>query len=138
MAALVRSSEVEAVIRRVLTEEGYVASKERLHGETGADIVAVKGNEKFYIEAISFKSSRPARAKDFYEVAFRAMSRIADNASLCVIALPARFGKGLPKRAKAIGPAWLRIGTAFPELRIWLVDTSNPSIKYSAWNDWAN
>ena len=50
-----------------------------------------------------FKESTPARAKDFYESFFRAVSRLHHGATHCVIALPARFGKGLPQRAKAAG-----------------------------------
>ncbi len=136
MAALVTSSEVEAVVRRVLAGEGYLTSAERGIGETGTDIVAEKGSEVLHIEAIAFKSSGPARAKDFYEAFFRAVSRIEVGATRCVIALPARFGKGLHQRANAIGSAWKRIGDAFPELAIWLVDTSDQTIDRTNWNGW--
>ena len=136
MGALVASAEVEAVVRSALEAEGYKTSAERLHGETGTDIVATRGREVLHIEAIAFKTSPPARAKDFYEAFFRAISRLEHEATKCIIALPARFGTGLPQRAKAIGRAWRRIGKAFPELEIWLVDTAASTIKRTTWVGW--
>jgi hypothetical protein len=136
MAALVSSKEVETVVRTALSREGFKTSVERGHGETGTDIIAEKGDELLHIEAIAFKSSPPARAKDFYEVFFRAVSRLDDGVTACVSALPSRFGMGLPQRAKAIGRAWRRIGSAFPQLKIWLVDTSDGSIVRTEWNSW--
>jgi hypothetical protein len=136
MAALVTSKEVESVVRLTLEACGYRLSVERNHGETGTDIVAEKGCEALHIEAIAYKNSPPARAKDFYEVFFRAVSRIEIGATQCVIALPARFGMGLHQRARAIGVAWTRIAVAFPELSIWLVDTTSGSIKKTSWDSW--
>ena len=136
MAAVVTSREVETAVRHVLAERGYELSMVRIHGETGADIIATKGDDIVHIEAIAFKSSPPARAKDFYESFFRAVSRLTLTKSACAIALPARFGMGLHQRARAIGIAWQRIGTAFPELEIWLVDTEKGSIKQTAWSSW--
>src|SRR3954471_16699280 len=72
MAAIVTSREIESVVRRVLSERGYEVSIARDHGETGADIIASEGDEIVHIEAIAFKGSPPARAKDFYESFFRA------------------------------------------------------------------
>jgi len=136
MAALVTSNQVEAAVRTALAQEGYKISVERGYGETGTDIIAERTGELLHIEAIAFKSSPPARAKDFYEVFFRAVSRLDDGATACVIALPSRFGMGLPQRAKAIGRAWHRIGKAFPELKIWLVDNSDGSIVRTEWSSW--
>jgi hypothetical protein len=136
MAAFITSKEVEMAVRSALAQEGYKTSLERRHGETGTDIIAERRDELLHIEAIAFKSSPPARAKDFYEVFFRAVSRLDDGATACVIALPSRFGIGLPQRAKAIGRAWHRIGRVFPELKIWLVDTSDGSIVRTEWNSW--
>jgi hypothetical protein len=138
MAALISGKDVEMVLRDTLTRDGYKVSREREHGETGTDIVARRGSENLHIEAIAFKRSPPARAKDFYEVFFRAVSRLQNGATSCVIALPSRFGMGLPQRAKAISPAWCRIGDSFPELKIWLVDTEERSIKRTDWNDWSH
>jgi len=98
--------------------------------------VAQKGNDILHIEAIAFKESPPARSKDFYEVFFRAVSRLEVGATQSIIALPARFGVGLRQRAKALGCAWVRIGAAFPELSIWLVDLTDESIKRTSWNSW--
>src|ERR1700730_10499407 len=103
MAALVSSKDVETVDRLALEQEGYKTSAERGYGETGTDIVAERGNELLHIEDIAFKRSPPARSKDFYEAFFRAVSRLEHDATACVIALPSRFGIGLPQRAKAIG-----------------------------------
>jgi hypothetical protein len=114
MAALITSKEVETIVRSALAQEGYKTSLERGYGETGTD----------------------ARAKDFYEVFFRAVSRLDDGVTACVIALPSRFGMGLPQRARAIGRAWRRIGEAFPELKISLVDKSDGSIVRTEWNSW--
>jgi hypothetical protein len=137
MPALVTSKEVENILREQLTALGYTLSGDRALGETGTDIIASRCDERIHIETISFKSSAPQRAKDFYEVFFRATSRLRHGATRCVIALPARFGMGLPQRASAIGPAWLRIGATFPELEIWLVDTTEHSYRETTWNSWS-
>lgn len=138
MPAIVTSREVEVAVRRMLTERGYELSLIREHGETGADIIARKGDNVVHIEAIAFKSSPAARAKDFYESFFRAVSRLSSVNTSCVIALPSRFGVGLHRRAKTIGTSWQRIGMAFPELEIWLVDAENGSIKQTSWSSWYN
>ena len=136
MPALVTSKIVDDVLREQLGSEGYKLSSERKNGETGTDIVATRGSEELHIETIAFKSSPPARSKDFYEVFFRATSRLSDGATRCVVALPARFGMGLHQRAAAIGTAWRRIGQAFPELEIWLVDTNERNYRRTSWNSW--
>jgi hypothetical protein len=136
MPAIVSSRDVELTLRAALSREGYKTSAERGYGETGTDIVAERGREVIHIEAIAFKPSPPARAKDFYEAFFRAVSRLQLDATCCVVALPSRFGMGLPQRAKAIGKAWERIGQAFPELEIWLVDTTEGTIDRTKWNSW--
>ena len=53
-----------------------------------------------------------------------------------VIALPERFGKGLHQRASQYGEAWKRIGKTFPELEIWLINSTEPySYKRTSWNN---
>ena len=136
MPQLVSSVDTETAIRHTLINEGYDLSSRRKNGETGVDILAIKDNEAFYIEVIGFKSSAPARAKDFFEVFFRAISRIQDGAKRCVICVPDRMKLGLPQRARQYGIAWKRIGNAFPELEIWLIDTENMSYRKTKWNDW--
>lgn len=87
---------------------------------------------------IAYKSSGPARAKDFYEVFFRAISRIDDGATGCVIAIAAQAEIGLPARARQHGSSWKRIGQAFPELKIWLVDGRAKTVRKTGWGDWAS
>lgn len=70
----------------------------------------IRESQCIHIDAIAFKSSGPARSRDFMQAFFRAISRIEDCATRCVIALYER------------GRAWRRIADAFPELEIWLVD----------------
>ena len=137
MAAIVSSERVEAVVRRDLKGRGYKLSKQLSNGETGCDVVATKGRRRIHIEVISFKSSGPARSRDFFQSFFRAVSRLNNGATRCVIALPSRFGKGLPKRASGYGVAWRRIGSAFPELEVWLVAVEECKIEQTSWNTWA-
>ena len=136
MAAEVTSKQVEDVLRDLLKEAGYSVSLERKNGETGTDIEARRTSEHIHIEAIAYKSSPPARSKDFYEVFFRAVSRLGHGATKCVIALPSRFGMGLRQRANNYGQAWGRLGVAFPELEIWLVDVEAKSYKRTSWIGW--
>jgi hypothetical protein len=136
MPALVTSAAIETCLRTCLSREGYELSPTRRHGETGVDIEARQGPVFIAIEVIGFKSSPPARAKDFYESFFRAVSRLNGNATRCAIAMPSRFSQGLPARANQHRVAWLRIAQAFPELEIWLVDLESQSYRASKWGDW--
>ena len=136
MAQKWTSEQVEKYIRSTLLSDGFNLSAPRANGETGADIIARKDDHALFIEAIGYKSSPPARSKDFYEVFFRAVSRLKDGATKCVIALPAQFGVGMPQRVNQYGVAWQRLGDSFPELSIWLVDTDNDSHTEHAWNEW--
>jgi len=136
MPSIVRSDAVENCLRRLLAKDGFKLTAPRRNGETGVDIVATKRTKRFHIEAIGFKSQGPARSRDFYEALFRAISRVKDGATQCVIALPSRAAHGLPQRASHYGIAWQRIGQAFPELQIWLVDTDNPTYTKTTWNEW--
>ena len=136
MPLLITSEETEDCLRRLLVAEGFKLSAKRSHGETGVDICALRGNEQLCIEVIGFKSNPPNRAKDFYEAFFRAISRLKDGATRCVIAAPFRFKDGLPARAHQYGEAWTRIGRAFPELEIWLVNTQAGTYSVSKWGGW--
>ena len=139
MAQLISSHDAERCLRACLEAEGYKLSSPRKNGETGVDLNASQGNEVYDIEVIGFKESPPARSKDFYEVFFRAISRLKDGAESIVIALPERFGIGLNQRAAHYGEAWKRIGDAFPELEIWLVSCEQPySYKRKKWNEWSS
>ena len=137
MPSIVTSTAIEESLRKRLVSKGYVLNRVRDFGETGVDIEARRGTETIAIEVIGYKSSGPARAKDFYEAFFRAVSRLDDRATQCVIALPFRFRVGLPARAKQHSIAWKRIGTAFPELQIWLVDPAKEECyESSEWCSW--
>jgi hypothetical protein len=137
MASIVTNQATETTLRSLLKRQGFSLSAVRRNGENGVDILAVCGRSKLFIEVIGHKSSPPARAKDFYESFFRAISRIRDGAQKCVIAMPSHAARGLPARARQYGEAWTRIGTSFPELEIWLVDTHNQSFVRTHWNKWA-
>jgi hypothetical protein len=136
MSALVTNDVTEHCLRECLKSEGYNLSPRKAYGQTGVDILASQGGETIHIEVIGFKESPPARSKDFYEVFFRAMSRIGSGAKHSAIALPCRFERGLPARAGQYGQSWIRIGQAFPELEIWLVDTEAKSYRRTLWSDW--
>ena len=136
MASSVSNEDTEACLRELLRKQGYALSPTRAHGETGVDVLATKDGEEWHIEVIGYKRSPPARAKDFYESFFRAVSRLNDGATHCVIALPAQFGTGLPARAAHHREAWGRIAEAFPELEIWLVDVENTKYQRTAWARW--
>jgi hypothetical protein len=133
---LVSNNATEMCLRGLLESKGYKLSPLRANGQTGVDILARRGGETISIEVIGFKKYPPARSKDFYEVFFRAISRIAAGAKHSAIALPRRFQQGLPQRAKQYGESWARIGKTFPELEIWLVDTETKLYSRTKWNEW--
>lgn len=136
MPSIISNHYTENCLRELLKNEGYSLSAPLSYGQTGVDILAEKTGEAFHIEVIGYKLSPPARSKDFYEVFFRAISRLKDGAEKCVLALPEPFGRGLAQRARHYAKAWLRIGYAFPELEIWLIDTERKSYKRTSWNQW--
>lgn len=132
----VANNSVESALRQYLEKDGYLLSRKRSKGETGVDILATKADEQLYIEVIGYNDSPPTRARDFFEVFFRSVSRLNQGAKRIVIALPERFELGLRKRASVYGPAWERLGKAFPELELWLVDHEQASIRRTRWMDW--
>ena len=137
MAQSILTDDMERALRMCLKSEGYELSARKTHGATGVDLFAHKGNKKHFIEIIGFQEAKSVRSRGFYEIFFRSISRLKDGAQSIVIALPKRFGNGLNQRASQYGEAWKRIGNAFPELEIWLVDCEQPySYKRSKWNSW--
>ena len=89
MPSKISNRETEGILRRLLESEGFrPLNAPRKNGETGCDMIMQKGKKEFHIEIIGYKSAGSARAKDFFEVFFRAVSRIKDGARHCVIALP--------------------------------------------------
>ncbi len=136
MPAVVSNDAVEKTLRDLLKREGYSLSPQKAHGQTGVDILATRNGESCHIEVIGFKSSPSARAYDFYQVFFRAVSRLNQGAKHCVVALPKRTGNGLSARAEQHRVAWLRLAQAFPELEIWLVDTEKQNYRRTKWQEW--
>lgn len=137
MAQSISTNDMERALRNCLESEGYNLSGPKERGETGVDLIAHKGDKKHYIEIIGFQEAKSVRSRQFYEIFFRSISRLKDDAESIVIALPKRFGNGLNKRASQYGEAWKRIGNAFPELEIWLVACEQPySYQRTKWNDW--
>src|SRR4030043_898753 len=109
MPSIVPNRRIEDVLRKLLIPEGYRLSKPKASGETGTDIVAEKRGTRHHIEVITYKRSRPARARDFFQVFFRAISRIKEGANSCVIAMPKEAGRGLPRRASQYVESWSRL-----------------------------
>jgi hypothetical protein len=128
MPSVITNQATEETLRRLLVAENFSLSSVRGNGETGVDILAERGNEKIFFEVIGHASSPSKRARDFFESFFRAVSRLKDGAECCVIALPSISGRGLPQRANHYGNAWKRIGDAFPELQIWLVNVTDNTL----------
>jgi len=137
MALSVKGEQVESILRKLLPQRGYkLLNKPRTRGETGADIIAQNNGMKVFIECIGFQEVPPVRSKQFYESFFRAISRLKNGATRCVLALPIRFKDGINQRAKHYGEAWKRIGNAFPELELWFVDIKKNVYEEHKWNDW--
>lgn len=136
MPSIVSQPAVDDCLRSILSRDGYELSGQLSHGQTGVDILASKSGEDWHIECIGFKSSPPARAKDFFESFFRSVSRLDDGAVHCVIAAPKRFELGLPLRAARYRVAWRRLADTFPELEIWLVDVDRGNLEKTRWGEW--
>jgi hypothetical protein len=135
IVSIVKNEDVEKCLRVLLKSEGYELNKSRTHGENGVDIQAKKEGKTFNIEVIGYKSAGSTRARDFYEIFFRAISRLNEDTD-CVIAMPKQAEIGLPQRAKQYHVSWERIGKAFPELKIWLIDIENNTYKRTDWGEW--
>jgi Holliday junction resolvase-like predicted endonuclease len=134
----VTNDDAETALRQWLKTNGYSVSRPRVYGENGVDIVARRGREALYIEVIGYSAKPSKRARDFFEAFFRAVSRLKEGANCCIIAMPEEYGRGLRQRAAQYDIAWKRIGIAFPELSIWLVNCAATvcSLQTSRWNDW--
>lgn len=137
MPSIIPNEVTVAVLRKLLTRDGYKLEPPVPIGAAGADIVAQKDDERVVIEVIGFKSNQPLRTRDFNHALFQALAWLGKGAPCAVIAVPSRFKDGLPKRAENLGNAWVRIGNEFQGLEIWLVDTEKKSYTRTRWNDWA-
>ena len=136
MATPVSNKVVERTLRAILEHEGFSLSPPKAHGQNGVDIEATRGEETYHIEVIGYKKVGAVRAKDFFQGFFRAISRLNDGAERCVLALAHQAKRGLPRRAKVHEVGWQRIGAAFPELEIWLVDTNRNMYEPTRWGHW--
>lgn len=134
---MVSNKKTEEVLRGILETEGFkIINEPRKNGETGVDIKTSKGGKEYLIEVIGYKKAGPSRSKDFYEVFFRAISRLnARGTKHIVIALPSQFKSGWKQRVKNYDVAWPRIGRAFPELEVWFVDVNVRTCEKIKWND---
>lgn len=129
----VTNSECETCLRKLLKDEGYKLSPKLRNGELGVDIIATNGRTQYHIEVIGYKKAGPARSKDFYEVFFRAISRLNDGAKRLVIALPIQYGIGFRSRVNQYRVGWERIAKIFPDLNIWFIDVDNQAYERYSW-----
>ena len=132
----VRNEVVERCLRGLLEHEGYRLNHPLENGAHGADIEARGHDGTWHIEVIGYKRRGFQRSWDFNTAFFGAVARLDEGAVHCVMALPHKFRRGLPTRARLHHMAWHRIGEAFPELEIWLVDTENGRYKRTSWKEW--
>jgi Holliday junction resolvase-like predicted endonuclease len=131
---LVNSEAVEKIVRSYLKGKGFSLSKQKKQGQTGADIVAMKGKQTRFIEVIGFQSAPPTRSREFYEAFFRAISRDQNRAQdTLIIALPIRFRNGMRRRKQQYPVAWGKLGEAFPNLKLWYVDVDHNSVEEYPW-----
>jgi len=130
----VANEAVVDALRAALKKQGYKVSPRRPFGAQGADVVAEKDGEKVVAEVVGYKSSGPARRSDFAVAFWVTIGRVDDYPDAkVVIALPSQFERGLGARLDSRRGAWERIGRAFPELEIWLVDVLGQDYKRCPW-----
>ena len=68
MALYESGEQVESVLRRLLPRQGYkLLNNPRKQGETGADVIARKGDVQVFIECIGYQENAPLRSKQFFE-----------------------------------------------------------------------
>jgi hypothetical protein len=134
------NQETELALRTFLLSRSYELSEAvTINGATGVDIIARSSEGMtYYIEVIGYKKSPSQRSRDFYEAFFRAISRIRLGATRVVLACPWTFQDGLNQRVRYCDKAWLRIGSAFPELELWFVYPTGTQLSYASWNYWGN
>lgn len=140
MAKLIQAKDVERVIRKYLENKGFELSHPRKQGQTGPDIVAKHASSTYFVEVIGFQEHPPTRSREFYECFFRAISRDRDNPQDgLVLGLPMRFKDGMRQRKQQYPVAWPKLGRAFPNLKVWYIDTEQDKIEEYSWSspfDW--
>jgi hypothetical protein len=135
LAKSIASSQVEQVVRTHLEIMGCQLSAPRKRGETGPDIIAELGKSTWFIEIIGFQETPPIRSREFYEAFFRVISRDSDDPNhTLVLGLPERFKRGMRQRMLQYPTAWGKLGIAFPNLKIWYVDTEQGAVEEHTWS----
>ena len=141
MGQPIKNIEAESLLRKQLEQSvhWHVLNRPLTNGQNGVDIIAKHNDILYLIEVIGYKKSPPARSRDFYEIFWRAISRIEGAKEECkahecgtfrlVLALPAGFKRGMQQRQSHYRTAWSRIARAFPELEIWYI-TSDGFLKH--------
>jgi len=136
MAKLVEAEAVEQVIRRYLEGKGYALSPRKKRGQTGADIIARYDKSTLFVEVIGFQSKPPTRSREFYEAFFRVISRDRGNPDdILIVGLPMRFKDGMRQRKQQYPVAWEKLGKAFPNIRLWYVDTEQDTLEEYFWSN---
>ena len=136
MVKLIEAANVERVIRNYLDESGYSLSSPRKRGETGVDIIAKCEESTCFVEIIGFQSHPPTRSREFYEAFFRIISRDRNEPhDILVLALPKRFKDGMRQRKQQYSVAWDKLGRAFPNLKLWYVDTVEDTVEEYQWSN---
>ena len=137
MPAKTTNADTVNALRAALEREGFTLKKIKSEGEQGTDILAANGTERLAIEVIAYKSSGPARRKDFFEAIFGAFSRLRENPrpTKIGVAISNEAKVGFQTRVNNIGEAWDRLGGAFPEFHFWFVDVPNQTYEVKKWTD---
>jgi hypothetical protein len=131
---LVEAGDVERVVRKYLEENGYSLTSPKEYGQTGVDIIAKRGESTCFVEIIGFQSHPPTRSREFYEAFFRIISRDRNNPhDHLVLALPKRFKDGMKQRKQHYSVAWDKLAKAFPNLKLWYVDTGLNAVQEYQW-----
>ena len=135
MAKTVEASRVEQVIRKYLEDRECQLSTPKKLGETGPDIVAKSGKSTWFVEVIGFQEKPWIRSREFYEAFFRIISRDRGNPEdVLIIGLPKPFKDGMKQRKQQYPVAWEKLGKAFPNLRLWYVDTEQDTLEEYSWS----
>jgi len=135
MAKLIKAEAVEQVVRKYLEKKRFRLSPPKKQGQTGADIVAKRGKHTWFVEVIGFQPNPPTRSREFYESFFRIVSRDRDNPDdVLVLALPERFKNGMRLRELQYPIAWEKLAKAFPNLKLWYVDTEQGRVEEHPWS----
>jgi hypothetical protein len=112
----------------------------------GPDQILERNGKRYCFEAIAFsyrtasgKSKKWKNQADFWKAFGQAISRLNPEcewgvADVTVILLPWEFSVGWQDRVDRLGKdVWMRIGQAFPELKIWFI--SEEKCRKCSWSE---